>query len=176
MNEIVSQARALADGQLFPSADETDSMHVLPQENLDALAQAGLYGVSTLDDPDTVYSVMELLAGACLTTTFVWLQHLGPARLLASDVRWGPRLASGELRSGVAFAHLRRSGPPAIVATPNGDGWTISGTAPWVTGGLVSTSCISLLCALMIPARSCGSYSTRLSRPRWRRTGLIFSP
>ncbi len=134
MSELVTQARRLAEELLIPNAATTDAMQVLPRENLDALAAAGLYGVSTLDDPDTLYAVMEILAGACLTTTFVWLQHLGPSRLLASDARWGPRLATGALRSGVAFAHLRRSGPPAIVATPTGDGWTISGTAPWVTG------------------------------------------
>lgn len=134
MNELVSRAHDLAENLLYPSADETDTLPVVPQENLDALAEAGLYGISTVGDPHTLTTVIEILAGACLTTTFVWLQHLGPARLLAADPRWGTRLASGEIRSGVAFAHLRRSGPPALVATADGDGWTITGTAPWVTG------------------------------------------
>ena len=130
----MARARVIAEELLYPTAGETDTMALLPKANLDALAEAGLYGASTRNDPDTLHAVTEALAGACLTTTFVWLQHLGPARLLASDPRWGPRLASGDLRSGVAFAHLRRSGPPAILATPNGDGWSLTGTAPWVTG------------------------------------------
>jgi alkylation response protein AidB-like acyl-CoA dehydrogenase len=35
---------------------------------------------------------------------------------------------------GVAFAHLRRPGPPAVVAEPAaGGGWVLSGEAPWAT-------------------------------------------
>ena len=134
MSELILRAKTLAEDLLFPTASATDELAVLPRENLDALAQAGLYGAAAADDPAALFQVIETLAGACLTSTFVWLQHLGPSRLLALDARWGSRLASGDLRSGVAFAHLRRSGPPAIVATPSGDGWTISGKAPWVTG------------------------------------------
>jgi alkylation response protein AidB-like acyl-CoA dehydrogenase len=34
---------------------------------------------------------------------------------------------------GAAFAHLRRSGPPAVLATPDGDGWRLDGEAPWAS-------------------------------------------
>jgi len=53
---------------------------------------------------------------------------------------WLARLCSGELRSGVAVAALRRPGPPAMTARPDAAGgrWRFDGLAPWVTGwGLV---------------------------------------
>jgi alkylation response protein AidB-like acyl-CoA dehydrogenase len=48
--------------------------------------------------------------------------------------KWANRLASGEARGGVAFAHLVRPGPPTLVAENKATGWCFSGTAPFVTG------------------------------------------
>ena len=83
--------------------------------------------------------VYEVLAGACGVTFFTWVQHHAPVRLLAASSndalrdRWLPRLCSGDVLGGVAFAHLRRPGPPAIVATRVDGGWSLTGEAPWVT-------------------------------------------
>lgn len=143
---VVARARALADDVLFPAALATDAADVVPVDRLDALADAGLYGLSApvevgglAADAATTWAVIEAIAGGCLTTAFVWTQHLGAARAAAGapaavrDV-WAAPLARGERRSGVAFAHLRRPGPPAVTAVPDGDGWRVTGTAPWVTG------------------------------------------
>lgn len=143
---VVARAQALADDVLFPAALATDAADVVPVDRLDALAGAGLYGLSApvevgglAADPATTWAVIEAIAGGCLTTAFVWTQHLGAARAAAGapaavrDV-WAAPLARGERRSGVAFAHLRRPGPPAVTAVPDGDGWRVTGTAPWVTG------------------------------------------
>jgi alkylation response protein AidB-like acyl-CoA dehydrogenase len=43
-------------------------------------------------------------------------------------------MARGDVRAGVAFAHLRRPGPPVLTATATKGGWRIDGAAPWVTG------------------------------------------
>ena len=144
--EVVERARSLADDVLFPAALATDAADTVPVRLLDALADAGLYGLTAprscgglQADAATVHAVVEALAGGCLTTTFVWTQHLGAARaacLAAGGVQaWGPRLARGERRAGVAFAHLRRPGPPSVTAAPDGaGGWVLRGEAPWVTG------------------------------------------
>lgn len=144
--ELVATAQRLADEVLFPAALATDAADVVPQAQLDALAAAGLYGLTAPRsvggrgaDAATVLGVIEAIAGGCLTTAFVWTQHLGATRAVASstgEVRaLAPSLASGARRSGVAFAHLRRPGPPAVVAAPDGDGgWRLTGEAPWVTG------------------------------------------
>jgi alkylation response protein AidB-like acyl-CoA dehydrogenase len=83
--------------------------------------------------------VFETLAGACGVTFFVWVQHHAPVRLLAGSAnaelreRWLPALCSGAVLGGVAFAHLRRPGPPAVSAQPFAGGYRLRGEAPWVT-------------------------------------------
>ncbi len=149
---IIDDARRLADEVLFPSALATDVGGVIPKASLDALAEAGLYGLvgpwrfgGLGAEPATAWSVMEALAGGCLTSAFIWAQHHVAVRIVsvASDAvahRWAPSLCSGEIRAGVAFAHLRREGTPPIVALPDSGsgtqdcGWRVTGTANWMTG------------------------------------------
>jgi alkylation response protein AidB-like acyl-CoA dehydrogenase len=72
-------------------------------------------------------------------TFFVWVQHHAPVRMLAASgnaalcERHLDDLCSGRILGGVAFAYLRRPGPPAVVATPVPGGYRIDGEAPWVT-------------------------------------------
>lgn len=135
--ELLAAAERLADDVLFPAAVSVDRGGVVPVAGLDALAAAGLYGAS-LQGNVAVTALIETLSSGCLTTAFVWAQHLGAAAAAsASDGpvnELTPRLASGELRAGVAFAHMLRPDPPLTTAVPVDGGWTISGTAPWVTG------------------------------------------
>jgi alkylation response protein AidB-like acyl-CoA dehydrogenase len=83
--------------------------------------------------------VYETLAGACGVTYFTWVQHHAPVRLLASSDnaelrdRWLGDLCGGAVLGGVAFAYLRRPGPPAVVAKRVAGGWVVDGEAPWVT-------------------------------------------
>lgn len=87
--------------------------------------------------------MIEILAGGCLTTTFVWMQHLSTAALVSRldgpvHESWAGSLATGAKRSGIAFSHLRRAGPPVLTARPVAGGYVVDGTAPLVTGwGLV---------------------------------------
>lgn len=86
-----------------------------------------------------VREVYETLAGACGVTFFVWVQHHAPVRMLAASANRALRdrhlddLCTGRTLGGVAFAYLRRPGPPAVVATPVAGGYRIDGEAPWVT-------------------------------------------
>lgn len=118
----------------------------MPRGHLDALADAGLCGLAGPVEyggcaaPTSVTRpAYEALAGACGVTFFVWVQHHAPVRLLArSDNdglrdRWLPGLCQGSVLGGVAFAYLRRPGPPAVVARAVPGGWRVRGEAPWVT-------------------------------------------
>ncbi len=114
---------------------------MVPRSHLAALAGAGLCGLvcppaaSSAD----VRQVYETLAGACGVTFFVWVQHHGPVRQLAITDNDGLRsrhladLCTGRVLGGVAFSHLRRPGPPAMVATAVSGGFWVDGQAPWVT-------------------------------------------
>ena len=140
--EIVERARQLADDLLFPTALDTDRLLAPPPSHLDAFAEAGLYGLASPAsvgglgaDSTTTQAVIEALASGCLSTTFIWLQHLNPARAIAAlGLPVAIDLANATLRSGSAFAHLRRPGPPMLRARRIGAQWRLDGDAPWVSG------------------------------------------
>ena len=113
--------------------------------HLDLLAEAGLYGLAGPPgsgglglDIATACQVIEVLAGCCLTTTFVWMQHHGPVFAVsgASDPlrqEWLGPLCRGERRAGIALAGVR-AGRARLNARPGEGGWLLEGTAPWVSG------------------------------------------
>jgi alkylation response protein AidB-like acyl-CoA dehydrogenase len=149
---ILGRARSIAEDLLWPAAGEIDRAPTVPVHFLDALAEAGMYGlygpgsVGGLDaDTPTAGRVVAALAGSSCVTAFVWVQHHSAVRLaraapVALRDAWLARLCSGEVRSGIAVAAMRRPGPPAMTATPAAGGarWHLDGHAPWVTGwGLI---------------------------------------
>lgn len=108
-------------------------------------ADEGGYGAGARVDAETV----ELLAGACGATWFVGTQHRtplqlargGPVDLPEGTVRTGPaaarhraELSTATRRAGIAIAHLRRPGAPAVTAEPDGSGWRLRGRSDWCTG------------------------------------------
>ena len=143
---LIETARFVSDHELFPRAIEADVSGLVPGQQLDILKSVGLYGLFSPShvggagvDLATQHQVVEILASGCLTTTFCWVQHGGASKAAANadgpmKEKWANRLASGEARGGVAFAHLVRPGPPTLVAENKATGWYFSGTAPFVTG------------------------------------------
>ncbi|HEY1762638.1 MAG TPA: acyl-CoA dehydrogenase family protein [Acidimicrobiales bacterium] len=131
---------------LARDAAVVDQSLTIPSSHLSAFASAGLYGALApkdiggleLDLAETC-DLVEQLAAACLTTTFVWLQHfrllgtlLDPAtpEHLRSMV---PLVISGEVKGGVSLGRLL-PGPARLTAAAAGDGWVLNGDAPWVSG------------------------------------------
>ena len=131
---------------LSAHAHDVDQSATLPQENLRALADAGLYGASATTDEGgldldlvEMCALVELLAGACLTTTFVWLQHFRLLRSacnpLAPDFLRAqrPALVRGDIKGGVSFTALL-PGPPRLSADEIDSAWVLNGDSPWVSG------------------------------------------
>lgn len=126
-----------------PGAAEVDAEGVR-RSTLDALAVAGLLGTALA--PAAQRELSELLAGADASTWFCWVQHQTPLRTLEgsaagletaapatlqSDLL--PGMKDGSLVGAVAFAHVRRPGPPNPVATRVPGGWRLDGVLDWVT-------------------------------------------
>ena len=135
----VDAARRFADEVLFPSANEIDALPMLPRERLDLLAEHGWYGLSAPSSGVELadgWPILEAFAGGCLTTTFVWMQHLGTPPACAFGPEhlrsWVPLLATGERRSTVVFAGLLPAAP--LRARQEGEEWVVDGVAPWVSG------------------------------------------
>jgi alkylation response protein AidB-like acyl-CoA dehydrogenase len=133
--ELLSRDAALVDESL-----------TIPPSHVDAFAAAGLYGAFApkdvggleLDFTDAC-NLVEQLACACLTTTFVWLQHF---RLLSTvldadspeDLRsMSPSVISGHVKGGISLGGLL-PGPARLTAEATDDGWLLNGEAPWVSG------------------------------------------
>lgn len=147
MNDPVALATDIAEHVLFPNALATDRSDLVDAANLDALADAGLYGMfgpvelgGYAADLATACSVIERLASGCLTTTLVWMQHHG----LVGSLMLGPEalrdrlladLCAGRRRSGIVFAGLLPGPSPLHAVRREGDGgWSLEGSAPWVSG------------------------------------------
>jgi len=166
-------ARRVSEHVLYPSALAVDAADLVPASHLEAVAEAGLYGVAGPRDYGgadldlvTFSRVVEILAGGCLTTTFVWIQHHGVVRALAacpnSQLRtdWLRHLIRGECRAGIALGGAR-PGPPLLRASRVAGGYLLDGIAPWVTGwGLIDVvytlarTAEGQLLAALLPARA----------------------
>ncbi len=157
----VRSATRLATDVLTPHAARADDpTHGVEPAHLDALAEAGLFsvtmpiaegghGAGVQVDAETV----ELISGACGATWFLTTQHRFPQALSRGPltgldpgaITLGPAaarhragLARASTRAGIAIAHIRRPGRPAVRAEPAGSGWRFRGVADWCTGwGLV---------------------------------------
>jgi alkylation response protein AidB-like acyl-CoA dehydrogenase len=146
----LDSARAIADELLFPTALTTDRADLVPRNHLDRLAGAGLYGLfgpadagGLAADPAVGLAVIETLAGGCLATTFVWIQHHTALFAVAGSATPGLReswladLCRGNRRAGVAVAGIR-PGAAGVAARRVAGGWRLDGEVPWVTGwGLI---------------------------------------
>jgi alkylation response protein AidB-like acyl-CoA dehydrogenase len=136
----------IADDVLFAHALEVDRTATIPPDHFGALADLGLFGIAgppeagglDLDARDQ-RRVRETLASGCLTTAFVWAQHQSVVRRLrqappALQRKWLPDLCAGRVRGGVVLAGLLPAPEPLLRIRPSHDGFTISGTAPAVSG------------------------------------------
>jgi alkylation response protein AidB-like acyl-CoA dehydrogenase len=143
--EAVRTAQLLADELLFPAALATDAGDAVPVGLLDALAEAGLYGLAAPVDAGglgadfpTTCAAVEALAGGCLTTAFVWAQHLGAVHAVAEGAppelraTWLEPLARGGRRAGLALGGALPQ--PTLRARHDGDGWRLEGESPWLSG------------------------------------------
>jgi alkylation response protein AidB-like acyl-CoA dehydrogenase len=179
----VVAADRIATDVLEPHASAADDPAVgVRRSTLDEIARAGLLSVTVGVDEGGYgggqaqeAEVVERLAGACGATWFVGTQHRTP-QLMSGDgprgmppgaFRRGPAaeghragLASAATPAGIAVAHLRRPGPPAVTAEPVPGGWRLRGRSDWCTGwGLVDLVMIGAATAddrllfVLVPAR-----------------------
>ncbi|MBW0118464.1 acyl-CoA dehydrogenase family protein [Pseudonocardia abyssalis] len=177
---VVAAARIAADLLVPHAATADDAAHGVDPAHLDVLAEAGLLSTRVPvaegghgADESVDAAVVEQVAGACGATWFLTTQHRVPQALSRGPLpgldgyRAGPaadryraRLSAATTRAGIAIAHVRRPGPPAVRAEPAGTGWTFHGAADWCTGwGLLDVVMIAATTAddrfvlALLPAR-----------------------
>ena len=183
--DVIETAQRLADEVLFPAAQQVDQASI-PDAHFEALAAAGLFSLDGLT-PTVVRRVLASIAGGCGATYFVWVQHHGVLRTLASSSNDALRttlltqMQRGDLVAGVAFAHMRREGNPAITAIKTAAGWRLNGTAPWATSwGIADWFCVAAesgdgeVVWSMVPGRAGPGLTTAaLHLPVFASTGTV---
>lgn len=130
-----------ADAEIIDSDSEAlkTALVGLEDRSLLALRVPQKWGGADID-AQTFYEYQELTARYSGALGFLQTQHHSATAMLANSdnellkTRCLPAIALGELRLGVGFSHLRRSGNPAVTATPAQNGYLLSGKVPWVTG------------------------------------------
>jgi len=126
---------------VIAASAETSDQWGVPRSHVDllatVLAHESAQGVAQMRE------ITERLAGADASTWFCWTQHKTPLRTMLAggnqpanrdlSQRWLAGLRSGEFLAAIAFAHVRRGGPPNPVARKVKDGWELTGKLDWVT-------------------------------------------
>lgn len=144
-------------------AAESDARGIA-RAQIDALAAVGLLG-EALDPPARQREVAERIAMADASVWFCWAQHQTPLKTLAAartgdhapvveeiQARWLEGLRTGRYLGAVAFAHLRRPGPPNPVAERVHGGWSITGRLDWVTSWDIAD-------VMLVMVRASGDYA-----------------
>ena len=149
---IADTARAFAARRLAPGAAARDRSGRFPREELAELAELGMLamkvpvgdGGSGIDNVGYLL-VMEAIAEACASTAVVLASCNLASRILsdhaspAQKERWLTPPATG--RPGLISFALSEPGCGSdaaaltTAARPDGDGWVLSGSKMWITGG-----------------------------------------
>jgi len=150
--EIVALARDFATREIAPYAAEWDRARAMPREVLAKLGELGFFGMRITEeygglglDRLTYLMVLEEIAAADASVSITLGVHnsLGCGMLLrhgseAQKRQWLPPMASGETMGAFALSEPDAGSDPSAVraeARREGDGWVLTGTKSWVTGG-----------------------------------------
>jgi alkylation response protein AidB-like acyl-CoA dehydrogenase len=149
---IQALARDLADEEIAPHAADWDREHRFPAEIVQRLGELGLMGVCVPEEYDgagadfvSYVLVLEELSRADAGVGVTVAVHTSAATLpilaFGSDEqkrRFVPPLARGETLGAFALTEPGSgsdAGSLRTSATPDGDGWRITGTKQWITNG-----------------------------------------
>jgi alkylation response protein AidB-like acyl-CoA dehydrogenase len=150
--EIQALARDFAQAEIDPHAPEWDRAHGFPRELIAKLAELGFMGVCVPEeyggagaDFFSYILVLEELsradAGVGVTVAVHTSAVTLPILTFGTDEqrsRFVPPLARGEAVGAFALTESEAgsdAGSLRTSATPDGDGWTISGSKQWITNG-----------------------------------------
>jgi alkylation response protein AidB-like acyl-CoA dehydrogenase len=150
--EIQALAREVAQAEIEPNATAWDREHRFPAELFERLAELGLMGVCVPEEYGgagadflSYVLVLEELsradAGVGVTVAVHTSATTLPILTFGTDEqksRFVPALARGEKLGAFALTEPGAgsdAGSLRTSATPNGDGWSITGTKQWITNG-----------------------------------------
>lgn len=147
--EITSTAATIASDVLAHSAGDVDAGARFPKEGLDAIAKAGLLGLTVpalLGGQErgmrAFAAIAEELAAACGSTAMIYVMHVAATQAIASGADLAGRdallrqIARGEHLTTLAFSERGSRSlfwAPVSQLEPNGSGFHLRADKSWVT-------------------------------------------
>lgn len=159
-SEIIAALRDYAENVLRPQAlrvdiegmaaetlRELDSLGALNHMAPPRFGGAGLGAVAERE-------IQEILAGACLNTWLIWVQHAGVVLRFTEQLAAGTITADvaapvlrGQVLTGAALSDVRHYPNRYVAAKRVDGGWLLNGTVSWFTGwGVFETVLIAAVC------------------------------
>ncbi len=146
-SELLAKAEIFFLEHVQPNAEAMDgdpealriALNEMCRQELMALRRPAEYGGPGIGE-QAFRQFQEMSARYSGALSFLMTQHQSAVGMLAkSDNQelkndYLPKMANGELLSGIGFSQLRRTGPPITGAIPVEGGYQIDGQAPWITG------------------------------------------
>ncbi|MEZ4404544.1 MAG: acyl-CoA dehydrogenase [Kofleriaceae bacterium] len=156
---VQKTARDFATAEVAPKAAEIDREHRHPAELVARMAELGFLGIAVPEawggsgfDNVSYVLAMEEISRACASTGVIMSVNnslvCDPIYRFGTDAqrrRWLTPLASGKLLGCFALSEPEAGSDAAAqrtTATPDGDGWVISGVKNWITNGPVADVCV----------------------------------
>jgi alkylation response protein AidB-like acyl-CoA dehydrogenase len=150
--EVQALARAFADAEIAPRASAWDREHSFPQAVFTKLGELGLMGVCVPEELGgagadflSYILVLEELSRADAGVGVTVAVHTSAVTLPiiafgtpSQRERFVPDLAAGRVLGAFALTESGSgsdAGSLRTAATPDGDGWAITGTKQWITNG-----------------------------------------
>ena len=146
MNDKLESIESFLQEEITPLANEIDGDRQALKLAIDkmgdrswlALKVPPELGGSGLSEAD--YRRLQIsMARVSGALTFLQTQHQSAvSKLVRSNNKslrqFLPDAATGKVKIGVGFSHLRRMGTPVMQARQTAGGYVLSGTVPWITG------------------------------------------
>lgn len=153
----MAEAFAYLQREVAPRAGEIDESPEALREAIEGLASAGLLGLRVAPEyggkgfsQAEFRRFQEECARCSGTLAFLQTQHQSACAMVGKSPnedlkrRVLPEMASGRLRSGIAFSQLRRKGAePMLRADRTDTGVVFDGKAPWLTGVGFFSHCVT---------------------------------
>ncbi len=147
MSDLLKITQTYLKTAVAPLANEIDFSPKLLHQALEGLGQLGLLALRVSQQwggigmtSETFAQFQELVARYSGALAFLQTQHQSAAAMLMQSSNtqlqeiYLPKMSDGQIKIGVGFSQLRRTGNPTITATLVEGGYDLNGEVPWVTG------------------------------------------
>ncbi len=158
---IVDRVSAIVQSSISPNAIATDANATFPKASIQALADAGFFGLTLPKDvggmaqpPRVFTAVVEEIAQACASTAMIYVMHISATQGILNSKTLGSRenlvrdIASGNHLTTLAFSERGSRSQfwapvSKLIANKDGDDFTTNAIKSWITSASHASSYVS---------------------------------